>query len=226
MCGHTGTTFALYKSDDLEHWDLLNNDLLPDKPGGGAAALYTPVLAYSAKRDYFVLMFQCSSGCADGEIQVATATTPEGPYVLRGALLPSTDVRHGTSTANLWVDESSGVGYLVFNSIGDDAARNGQWIVELDDTLLAMTNRSSQIVAAGHGSEGGWLEGGGIFQRGELYYYMTGSGCCYCAGGGGAMVFVATHPLGPWSFQTNINDGFYLPFSPKGPPPPPNSSKH
>ena len=67
----------------------------------------------------------------------------------------------------------------------------------------------------------GWLEGGGIFKRGSLYYYMAGSGCCYCAGGGGAMVFVAPHPMGPWRFQTNVNDGLYLPFSPRGEPPPP-----
>ena len=71
------------------------------------------------------------------------------------------------------------------------------------------------------GTEGGWLEGGGIFKRGSSYYYMAGSGCCYCAGGGGAMVFISPHPLGPWTFQTNVNDGLYLPFSPRGPPPPP-----
>ena len=35
------------------------------------------------------------------------------------------------------------------------------------------------------------------------------------------MVFVAPHPMGPWRFQTNVNDGLYLPFSPRGEPPPP-----
>lgn len=60
-----------------------------------------------------------------------------------------------------------------------------------------------------------------MFKRGDLYYFMAGSGCCYCAGGGDAMVFIAHNPLGPWQFQTNINDGLYLPFSPEGAPPPP-----
>jgi hypothetical protein len=93
--------------------------------------------------------------------------------------------------------------------------------VELDDTYLRMTNRSVQIAKAAPGSENGWLEGGGMFKRGNTYYYMAGSGCCYCAGGGGAMVFTAPHPLGPWVFQTNVNDALYLPFSPRGAPPPP-----
>ena len=116
------------------------------------------------------------------------------------------------------MDDSTQTAYFIFNSIGD-AAVHGQWIVELDDTYLRMTNRSAQIAKAGPGSENGWLEGGGIFKRGTTYYYMAGSGCCYCAGGGGAMVFTAPHPLGPWEFQTNVNSGLYLP--PPPPPPPP-----
>jgi len=123
----------------------------------------------------------------------------------------------------MWVDETTGLGYLLFNSIGD-GAQNGQWIAQLDDTFLRILwgpKHSSQVIAGAKGSEGGWLEGGGIFKRGELYYLMTGSGCCYCAGGGGAMVFVAPHPLGPWKWQTSVNDALYLPFSPKGMPPPP-----
>ena len=53
----------------------------------------------------------------------------------------------------------TGLAYLIFNSIGNDPDRNGQWITELDSTYLHMTNRSTQIVAAAVGSEAGWLEG-------------------------------------------------------------------
>ena len=43
---------------------------------------------------------------------------------------------------------------------------------------------------------------------------MAGSGCCYCAGGGGAMVFTASHPLGPWKFQVGETTPFvFLPLS-------------
>ena len=42
------------------------------------------------------------------------------------------------------------------NSIGDGSS-NGQWIVELDDTYLRMTNRSTQIAPAAPGSENGEL---------------------------------------------------------------------
>ena len=158
ICGHTGTTFALYESADLQSWALTTTNVIPQKPGGADAELYTPVLSpFNAAHGYHAMVFQCTGGCPDGQIQVATAVTPAGPFEPKGALLPSSDPRHPSSQAGIWVDEEGGgVGYLVFNSIGSDPTHNGQWIVELDDTYLAMTNRSAQIVPAGQGqaSEG------------------------------------------------------------------------
>jgi len=43
-----------------------------------------------------------------------------------------------------------------------------------------------------------WNEGGGMFKRGDLYYYMTGADCCFCQWGGDAKVWTSYHPLGPW----------------------------
>eukprot|EP01044_Picomonas_judraskeda_P028121 COSAG03_NODE_9208_length_738_cov_0.887324_1_plen_145_part_10 len=87
MCGHTGTTFALYTSEDLQSWRLNTTDVIPNKPGGAGANLYTPVLAYNAKFSYFVMMYQCSGGCSDGQLQVATAATPAGPFEPHGTVL-------------------------------------------------------------------------------------------------------------------------------------------
>ena len=92
-----GTTFALYTSPDLETWSLVTADVMPRKPGGPGANLYTPVLANNAKFKYFVMMFQCSGGCSDGQLQVATAATPAGPFEPRGAVLSAGDPRAGSS---------------------------------------------------------------------------------------------------------------------------------
>ena len=116
-----------------------------------------PVLAYNARHSYYVLMFQCSGGCSDGQLQVATAPTPAGPFEPKGTVLPSSDPRgKESSQGGIWVDESTSIGYFIFNSIGDGSS-NGQWIVELDDTYLRMTNRSTQIAPAAPGSENGEL---------------------------------------------------------------------
>ena len=99
MCGHTGTTFALYESTDLQNWTLTITDVIPNKPGGPEASLYTPVLAFNRKYGYYVLVFQCSSGCHDGQVQVAIAKSPRGPFEPKGAILPRSDPRAGASQA-------------------------------------------------------------------------------------------------------------------------------
>ena len=38
-----------------------------------------------------------------------------------------------------------------------------------------------------------------FFERNGWYYLIYGSTCCFCAEGGGAVVQVAPHPLGPWT---------------------------
>ena len=123
MCGHTGsclrslspiflltlirqsgTTFALYTSSDLEEWTLNTTNVIPDKPGGDGANLYTPVLSYNAQFNYYVMLFQCTGGCTDGQLQVSIATSPAGPFKPKGAVLPS----HVSSNGNMWVDASTG----------------------------------------------------------------------------------------------------------------------
>jgi len=42
------------------------------------------------------------------------------------------------------------------------------------------------------------MEGGGMFKRGSLYYYMTGTDCCFCTWGGDARFWTSHAPLGPW----------------------------
>lgn len=45
-----------------------------------------------------------------------------------------------------------------------------------------------------------------LFERKGWYYLIFGHTCCFCAQGSGALVYVAQHPLGPWtSMDTDIN---------------------
>jgi hypothetical protein len=37
-----------------------------------------------------------------------------------------------------------------------------------------------------------------MFRRRDLYYYMTGTDCCFCTWGGDARFWTAYAPLGPW----------------------------
>ena len=75
-----GTTFALYTSTDLKAWTLNTSDVIPNKPGGTGANLYTPVLAYNERHAYYVMMFQCSGGCSDGQVCDTHHDLSRAPY--------------------------------------------------------------------------------------------------------------------------------------------------
>ena len=44
-----------------------------------------------------------------------------------------------------------------------------------------------------------------MFKRNSTYYLMFGQKCCFCAKGTGVHVYRATHPLGPFTYQGQIN---------------------
>ena len=78
ICGHTGSTFALYESPDLKSWTLKTANVIPAL-GGPSYTLYTPVLVYNAALKYYVLMFQCDGGaaCGPGQLQVRGSHTDQ-----------------------------------------------------------------------------------------------------------------------------------------------------
>jgi hypothetical protein len=106
-----------YTSPDMTTWTLNVTDVIPSHPYGAGANLYTPVLAHNIEMGYYVLMFQCSGGCSDGQLQVATAAQPWGPFLPNGTVLPSSDPRFGSSQGGIWVDRSvtPPKAYFIFN---------------------------------------------------------------------------------------------------------------
>lgn len=50
-------------------------------------------------------------------------------------------------------------------------------IEELSDDWLETTGNSAIIFWK---TTFPWMDGGGLFKHGDLYYYMVGSDCCFC----------------------------------------------
>jgi len=44
-----------------------------------------------------------------------------------------------------------------------------------------------------------------MMRRGEMYYAIVASDCCFCAQGSSAIVYTASDPLGPWTRHNDIN---------------------
>ena len=70
-----------------------------------------------------------------------------------------------------------------------------------DDYLDSLGKNASSETISPSGNEAPM-----IFERKGYYYLLYGHTCCFCEEGAGAHVFVAKHPLGPWtSMDTDIN---------------------
>ena len=218
-CGYSPNTFSLYTSPDLEAWTFISADILPEMKKDNAQVDYwMPVVARNPKTQMFVMQYwsgRCgfSKPCAD----VATAESPYGPFTMVPPLAVSAVP---SSQMGFFADAATGKGYVRYNT-GDP---QHHVVEELSDDWLSTTGRYAIVfwkVAFA------WMEGGGIFKKGSLYYYMTGAcgdfciarretlrclrhppppflwvsagtDCCFCTWGGDARFWTAYDPLGPW----------------------------
>ena len=88
--------------------------------------------------------------------------------------------------------DSDGRAYIKYNTVGP---AQHHAIALLSDDWMSSTGEYAVIFWK---PSFAWMEGGGMFKRGLLYYYMTGTDCCFCEWGGDARFYTAFAPLGPW----------------------------
>ena len=198
-------TLSVYSSIDLVQWTY-EGDALPMelRPRG---IYFRPKVIFDQRTSEYVLwvnyLRQQSATSWPGTTPlqsymtnistvVGKSTSPLGPFRIAA---PPIEMR------NLQV---GGVGDFALISAGDkayiayDAWDNGHRVrvEQLNDDWTA--SMPGAAFTTGDLSEKD-VEAPMLFQRDGWYYLIYGSTCCFCAEGGGAVVQVAPHPLGPWT---------------------------
>jgi hypothetical protein len=117
---------------------------------------------------------------------VATSATPTGPF---GVVTPSArmDVKGGGDFA-LIID--GGAAYIAYDAWANQHTVTVQRLA--DDFRDATPGASTGALSPSNN------EAPAIFRRGAFFYLLYGHTCCFCKGGAGARVSVASHPMGPW----------------------------
>jgi len=190
-CGYNPNTFALYTSPDLENWTFVSDNILPSASVDNKIVNYwMPVVArHPTSGLYFMQYWSSRCGFTKPCADMATSSSPYGPFTN----LPNPIPLHGgipSSQMGFFVDDD-GKGYIKYNTgdpqhhaielLTDDwTTSTGQWAILFWKPSFA------------------WMEGGGMFKRNKLYYYMTGTDCCFCTWGGDARFWTSYAPLGPW----------------------------
>ena len=193
--------YTSYSSPDLQNWRC-HGDILPfRKP----AVYYRPYVKRCPATSQFVLWYyHCPRwlgttnwGAGDGPVApfhfaVAVSENPTGPFRTINGNVSVKNKSGGDH--NLFVDRD-GSGYLIYTSVKDDFAV----IVEkLAPDFLSSTLESSGTIAVKR-------EAPGLFRRGDFYYALVGTLCCFCPEGAGVEVYRARHPLGPYELRREIN---------------------
>ena len=172
-CGYSPNLFSLYTTPDLVHFTLISANILPEASKDNTKINYwMPVVYYNARTAVFVMQYwsgRCgfAAPCAD----IATSTTPYGPF----KMVPPLVLHGGTPSSQMgfFVDPLTSAGYVKYNT----GAPQHHVVEALADDWLSTTGQWSIVFWK---PSFAWMEGGGMFRRGELVYYMTGTVRCLC----------------------------------------------
>ena len=193
-CGYTPNRYALYTSVDLMSWTFITDDILPDVDKDNHATDYwMPVVARRPDGKFVMQFWSGHCGFVLPCTEVAFADSAYGPFenITRVALQATPSSQMG-----FFVDEADGSAYVKYNTVGPDQHHN------VERLAADWASTTGEYAVLFWKPSFAWMEGGGMFKRSvgakSLYYYMTGTDCCYCTWGGDARYWTSWAPLGPW----------------------------
>jgi hypothetical protein len=202
--------YVVYSSTNLKDWTN-EGVILENVP---RRVYFRPSVIYNERTHKYVLWYN-----ADGKMGLATADRPQGPFseVNGGAAMShghkGTDNTGGTGDLSLFVDDD-GTAYIAYSydesaPSEEDAFKrwftskepipHHQIVVEqLTADYLGSAGRVTKPIA-------GNVEAPAMFRRGNSYYLLFDNTCAICSAGTGVRVYIAQHPLGPFTYKGNIN---------------------
>ena len=214
-CGYVPNRYSLYHSPDMIEWTLRSDNIMPSVAVDNSVINYwMPNVFFNPLTNKYVMQFW-SSHCGFHQkcAEIALADTPDGPFVPTATPLQLHDGAIPSSTMGLWIDpDSPGDAYIKYNTFQDSVdsssrqrvASSGHpkdgkqhhvieklapdWLSTLPGTARTIFWKPSFP----------WFEGGGLLKRAGIFYYTTGSDCCFCEWGGDVRYWSAHDALGPW----------------------------
>ena len=152
----------------MASFTLVSANILPEASKDNHQVDYwMPVVERNKKTGQFVMQYwsgRCgfANPCAD----IAVADTPFGPF----KMVPPIQLRGGTPSSQMgfFVDPLTNKGYVKYNTHPPDQHHA---VEALSDDWMSSTGEWAVLLWK---PSFAWMEGGGMFKRGPLYYYMTG----------------------------------------------------
>jgi len=202
--GHCGFrndhSVNLYTSPDLQQWTFAG-DIFPEgvRPEG---IYFRPKVIYNSITAEYVLWINYLAPALsplisypDARLSVATSPSPTGPFTLVTEKAAIEVSGGGDFTLLIDPNDDNGTAYIAYDAWGNNHALVVEQLTWDYKDSFGSTASSGTISPISN-------EAPLFFERNGWYYLLYGHTCCFCAGGSGAEVWAASHPLGPWE---NLN---------------------
>lgn len=188
--------FPIYKSDDLQHWELISYVFPGGAPGWAQNNFWAPELTYDEKQKR-LYVYYTGRDKTSGKITIAVASaeTPEGPFADHGSLIFNDSE---TIDAFEMRDENGGL-FLIWKEVyspGNPAIIYAQSISEDRRSVYGATH---ELIRNDQDWEEHIVEGPSIFKRNDYFYLLYSAGnCCDNTCNYKIGVARAKNLMGPW----------------------------
>lgn len=183
--------FEVYISTDLKHWRRNDVKALDPENSWGAKWFWAPEVYYVKSKNLFYLFYS-----VDEHLCVATATSPEGPFV-QSVKKPIVEDEKGIDST-LFIDDD-GTPYLYYVRFTDG---NVIWVAEMNDDLKSIKKETlTKCVSATdvwEKKQAKVAEGPSVLKKGRTYYLVY-SANHYESQDYAVGYATATSPKGPWT---------------------------
>lgn len=188
--------FPVYRSEDLQHWELISHVFPGGAPDWAQNNFWAPELTWDEKQKRLYVYYTGRDKATDKiTIAVASADTPEGSFMDHGPLIFS-----DSETIDAFeMRDENGALFLIWKDVyspGNPAIIYAQSISEDRRTVSGIKH---ELIRNGQEWEEHIVEGPCIFQRNDYFYLLYSAGnCCDHACDYKIGVARAKNLLGPW----------------------------
>ena len=171
----TGGNVPVYRSRNLVEWKYIGSAFTsqtrPNWEPMKGRAIWAPEIRYI--KDKYVLYYSWAIWGKQDEchIGVATADSPEGPFIDHGCLINGKEIGVRNSIDQFYIEEN-GKKYMFWGSF------NGIYATELTDDGLAVKRKTDGTPVLLKKVCGAKFEATNIYKRGDYFYLFASVGSC------------------------------------------------
>lgn len=168
--------FPIFKSSDLENWELVTYVFPDSAPGWAYKNFWAPELSYDEEQDMVYAYYTARDAESDRlSVAVASAENPEGPYTDHGPLVSQ---EMGSIDAYEVRDKDSTL-YLLWKEDGNSQGEpTPMWAQEITEDRMELVGEKHELFRNDAPWEGHLVEGISIFQKNGYFYATYSAGAC------------------------------------------------